>query len=776
MKTAWLFALAINGSVLFASPVHPFTVRDEIGIAHFDDLKNGDLDTGAPLWSPDGKYAAIKTERGLLDQNRPEDELRIYQVEDLRRLLKQPPGAPAPRPVRAIKLASAKQGPIINQVQWLGDSSGVAFLGMTDSGNSQLWLAEVGKAAATPLTPLEQDVVSFDVRDRTHFGYTVRDPEFMREAALRRSGSAFVGTGRSLIELLYPPEQNEWVRLRLFTRCVLWAAQGGRPFPVRDSASGEPIVLHPVGLRDLALSPDGRTLAIAMPVANIPKEWPTRFRAPPGIITEGISAGPQDVRAADGVKLVRAFVTIDLVSGHVAEIIGAPTAMSAQWFASGDMPILWSRDGGSLLLPGTFLANPAGHLSPPWICLVDVPSGKVHTLERLEPYTGNYSWRHYLNARFEGKNSDRLVLEYNLAYGPIQAATFVRLPNGDWAAGSDLRDGAGGPPAMELSVRQGLNEPPVLVASNPGSGLARAVWDPNPQLKDVKLTEASIYRWKDIQGHDWIAGLYKPDDYAAGRRYPIVIQNHGFYADMFKPSGIYPTAFAARALAAAGIMVLQVQDGPIRQTPDEGPSQVLGYESAVRKLDAEGLIDPSRMGIIGYSRTGYYVMRALTASSLRFKAASVTSFTDMGYFQHVAFADYGGGDIVHDGEAVIGAAPIGPGLQLWLQRSPEFNLDKVSAPLQVVVAGPRSLLDGWGTYSTLRLLKKPVDLLLLNSDEHILTNPGVRLASQGGTVDWFRFWLQDYEDPDPAKADQYERWEGLRALQKACEGSAHGGH
>ena len=32
------------------------------------------------------------------------------------------------------------------------------------------------------------------------------------------------------------------------------------------------------------------------------------------------------------------------------------------------------------------------------------------------------------------------------------------------------------------------------------------------------------------------------------------------------------------------------------------------------------------------------------------------------------------------------------------------------------------------------------------------------MASQGGTVDWFRFWLQDYEDPDPAKSQHYTCW------------------
>jgi hypothetical protein len=28
-------------------------------------------------------------------------------------------------------------------------------------------------------------------------------------------------------------------------------------------------------------------------------------------------------------------------------------------------------------------------------------------------------------------------------------------------------------------------------------------------------------------------------------------------------------------------------------------------------------------------------------------------------------------------------------------------------------------------------------------------------------VDWFDFWLNGHEDPDPEKADQYRRWRGL---------------
>ena len=72
----------------------------------------------------------------------------------------------------------------------------------------------------------------------------------------------------------------------------------------------------------------------------------------------------------------------------------------------------------------------------------------------------------------------------------------------------------------------------------------------------------------------------------------------------------------------------------------------------------------------------------------------------------------------------------------------------------------------WEPYAALRHLGKPVDLIVLAGGTHVLTNPAQRMASQGGTVDWFRFWLKGEEDPDPAKAAQYARWRELRSLQK----------
>src|SRR2546421_2650937 len=117
----------------------------------------------------------------------------------------------------------------------------------------------------------------------------------------------------------------------------------------------------------------------------------------------------------------------------------------------------------------------------------------------------------------------------------------------------------------------------------------------------------------------------------------------------------------------------------------------------------------------------------------------------------------------------MGAPPHGEGLQQWLKNSPGFNLDRITTPLLVNAEGTNNVMFMWEPYAVLHHLHKPVELIMLNTDEHVLTNPAVRMASQGGSVDWFRFWLKGEEDPDPGKAEQYARWREMRKMQEQNE-------
>jgi len=93
-----------------------------------------------------------------------------------------------------------------------------------------------------------------------------------------------------------------------------------------------------------------------------------------------------------------------------------------------------------------------------------------------------------------------------------------------------------------------------------------------------------------------------------------VFQTHGFNEKEFLTDGAFPTAMAARPMAA-GMPVLQVREIPISPSVMSSPQEVEtmreGYVAAIEQLDAEGLIDPHKVGIIGFSRTGWHVLNTL---------------------------------------------------------------------------------------------------------------------------------------------------------------------
>jgi len=143
----------------------------------------------------------------------------------------------------------------------------------------------------------------------------------------------------------------------------------------------------------------------------------------------------------------------------------------------------------------------------------------------------------------------------------------------------------------------------------------------------------------------------------------------------------------------------------------------------------------------------------------------VADGSDAGYSSYIQFlnnAPY----TASDSESIIGGLPWGPSISLWLERSPEFRLQKVETPLLLQPLSPYTLTCHWAMYAALRRLGKPVEMLFLPKASHILQQPWERMASQGGDVDWFCFWLRNEEDPDPGKAAQYKRWRELRSLQK----------
>jgi dipeptidyl aminopeptidase/acylaminoacyl peptidase len=334
----------------------------------------------------------------------------------------------------------------------------------------------------------------------------------------------------------------------------------------------------------------------------------------------------------------------------------------------------------------------------------------------------------------------------------------------------------------EVSLDENINTPPKIYVTDKKTQQKVLLLDLNPQFADLQFGKVETIEWES-SGVAFVGGLYLPPDFQTGKRYPLVIQTHGFSEDRFSMDGLdeWSSGYAARPLAASGFVVLQsysikdprvwdgINNGKDKRfglTPEQAERRLAraAFEGAIDYLDGQGVVDRSRVGISGFSRTVSYAAYTLTHTKYKFGAAVLTDGIDGGYFTEIVNP----GDASEVGDAMNGGVtPFGEGIKEWLEESPSFNLDKVQAAVRLVGLDPPSVLNLWEWFSGLTLQGKPVELIEIPDGTHLLEKPWERRTAMQGMVDWFRFWLKGEEDPDPAKSGQYSRWRELRQLQES---------
>lgn len=728
-----------------ASP--PLTIKEDIGLQLPHDSCSPDR--SAIVYSPNGKYFFVYTTRGELSKNQVEDSLRVYDRSRVADFAGHSGAHPPPAPNWEI-IQGNTQGQVISNCRWTADSRGVAFLRRTGVGLKSLMFADLGSRQIKQLSRPRQSVQEFAVRDAKHFAYRASQPT---NVSSKGSDAVVVGYRRSLAELLDPDnvravaEAND---IMLQSAPRLWAANDGIP---QEAKKGElPLRIGSDPTDGLALSPSGKFVVTLAPVDDVPVDW-ERLYAPPTVNPQrAIHAGHQDPGNELGVER---YVQIDLQSGTVTPLVDGPDAWDAGWISAPSAQ--WSADGSRIVLGAAFLPATGDGRQTPCIVVIDVLSRRRTCVVRLKPL--NSDGYAPFSVSFIGQSNHRLRATVGKANGTFINIQFVEQAPGDWTEPGEPKPGD---EAASVSWNEGLNSPPKLFVST--ETVRRLLWNPNPSLKSIALAPVEIFKWKTPSGRSWEGGLYYPLHYRIGTKYPLVIQTHGFDDTKFSPDGRFSTGNAAQSLAGADMFVLQINDITTCYTQGEEICAVDGYDAAVKELSGRGLIDPQKVGIEGFSWTCLWVTRAIVFGQTSYRAASITDGIIQSYMTYLVNLDNDGRwPELADG---MYGPPFGVNLQKWTRESPIFNLDRTHAALQVVGLGQQSALAMWEPYAILRRLNRPADFLMLKTSEHLLTNPRARLASQEGVLDWFRFWLQGYVDPDPAKREQYARWEKLCELQR----------
>src|ERR1051325_8671962 len=91
-------------------------------------------------------------------------------------------------------------------------------------------------------------------------------------------------------------------------------------------------------------------------------------------------------------------------------------------------------------------------------------------------------------------------------------------------------------PRLVFVVTQDANPPPRLATLDSRARVTRVVFDPNPGLLERRrFGRADVFHWTSKAGRMFAGGLYYPLDYGSGRRYPLVLQTHGYDSTAFAP-------------------------------------------------------------------------------------------------------------------------------------------------------------------------------------------------------------------------------------------------
>jgi dipeptidyl aminopeptidase/acylaminoacyl peptidase len=705
-------------------------VPDMIRMTTFLGDKEWDEGTVRPaVFSKDGSRFVVVVAHGDLEKNQTVSTILLFRTGELFKNA---------APEKVLTFASSTSRPAISNVQWT-DNDTLMFLGEQPHQTPQVYKLDLKTKTAQPLTSSKTPVISYNLAPNSSRVLYVASAPVNTAAIESRAAHGFLVTQR-IRDLL----NGKWDTRELEDDPqVMYALslKDGKSKQVQLTDFGD------CGDDTPKISPDGHYAVMRCHSLSLPDYWKNYL--------DGMR----------GWAVAPVMVLVDMERGTSQRLIDVP------WYRT---EADWSPDGSVVVVTNTLLPL-KGVQDPAEIearhDLIAVAAVDPRTLA----YTVIARRNNLAVSRWDTAGHVVVLHPTKVEKDQSPEDLAFRREGSNWVAVSadtaPKKSAAGGAPAgLDVFIKEDLNTPPRLVAKD-ASGKEQTIYDPNPQFAQLAFAHEEIFKWQTADG-EWQAGLYYPLGYEKGKRYPLVIQTHGFAPDKFQIEGYATTGYAGQALAGHGIMVLQIGIEPqpaehnYLSTKEEGPYTERGYEGAIDALDSAGLIDRTKVCLEGWSRTTYAVRQMLAHSSYPITAALISDGVDFAYVRYMIDDDM----FRTDAEVMNGGIPIGDNLQNWREQVPTWNADKFHTPLRIesiAYPGGGGPLTQWELYTLLKRLNKPVELVYYPRAEHAITMPWERLTSQGGAYDWFRFWLTGEEDSDPAKKDQYARWHKMREQMQA---------
>jgi dipeptidyl aminopeptidase/acylaminoacyl peptidase len=401
---------------------------------------------------------------------------------------------------------------------------------------------------------------------------------------------------------------------------------------------------------------------------------------------------------------------------------GAEARKLTEWTGADSEPV-WSPDGTKIAYiqgtAGKYAGYGSSHVAVLKVA-AGAPTGASPTLpsEALDRSVSNLRWSLDGQTLFFGFDDDRqrFVGSVPAAGGEIER---LALPESALATSIvyDFEVGRKGVAVLATSP----THPPEIFRL--GDGLALS--DHNRALRE-QIT------WAKVRGIDVTSGdgtrigamLYEPPGKRRRKPLPTIAFIHGgpFAQDA------YEFDWMAQAFAAAGYLVVQPNyRGSSGRGADFSRTLYAKWADGVQDIHAvmdhlvaEGLSDPKRLGIGGWSYGGINTNYAI-ATDTRFRAAV------SGAGAANLITGYGTDQYIHDYEAEVGKPWVEEDLARYIELSfPFFHADRIQTPT-LFICGEKDfnvpLINSEQMYMALRSLGIPTELVIYPGQYHGLSLP-----------------------------------------------------
>jgi dipeptidyl aminopeptidase/acylaminoacyl peptidase len=289
------------------------------------------------------------------------------------------------------------------------------------------------------------------------------------------------------------------------------------------------------------------------------------------------------------------------------------------------------------------------------------------------------------------------------------------------------------------------------------SGAIAPLDNPNSSFAARSFPPGRVYLIPDTNGAAW-GRLYLPRNYRRGTRYPLVFTQYlsspGFAQSVGDEIPIAPLleqGIAIFDMYSSGLG-MQSSSGDFRHEVERLRRPLEGMKKIADLLDAEGIIDRSRIAVTGLSYGAEIAMYAYwNWPGLRTVSAAGGSIDPNVY--------YAGGPLYAEWLKRRGLpAPDIDGLSRWREISVALNARPGLPPLLLQTPDSEEMATV-GTWTALRSKGVPVEWDEYFGEGHVKRRPATKWRVFERNLNWLSFWLTGRVTPSAAlETDSLDRW------------------